>query len=127
MMDSFLQYLGWYTVFIPFFLVVFGFLSFVFLYCKLKGPHDVLASILFYIPMICSLFLGVLLFYTSFFWITLGIYLVIFILVTIFSFKALAEALTDKTGMGVTMFSGLVSMYILTFCIILKFIVVLLR
>lgn len=113
---EYLNYLGWYTIFIPVFVTLFVVLLFTIYYCRIKGPNTLLASIAFYIPMVGSLILGILLFYTTHFWITLFIYVLVFFLLNFVSFTALEKAIEDKTGLGVTMFSGLVSMYIFFFC-----------
>lgn len=119
--SKYLNYLGWYPIFIPVFITLFSFLFFIIIYCKIKGPNKSLATISFYIPMIGSLILGILLFYTSYFWSTLFIYVIAFFLMNFVSFSALEKALEDKTGLGVTMFSGLISMYIFFFCALLSF------
>lgn len=122
-MNTFLHYLGWYTVAIPFILGIVVLLVFSFMYCKLKGPNTFIAGFSFYLPMLSAIILGILLFYTTFFWITFTLYFLILILVNLTSFKLLAEALEDKTALGVTMFSGLVSMYIFVFCFLVKLII----
>ncbi|VXB98179.1 conserved membrane hypothetical protein [Flavobacterium sp. 9AF] len=122
-MSHFLDYLGCYTVAIPIILGILLLLFLNFMYCKLKGPNKSVANFSFYIPMLCAVVLGVLLFYTTYLWITFALYFVILILVNMASFKVLAEALEDKTGLGVAMFSGLVSSYIFVFCFLVKLIV----
>lgn len=79
-----------------------------------------MAAIAFYIPMIGSLSLGILLFYTAHFWITLILYIIVFFLLQMVSFSALEKAIEDKTGLGITMFSGLVSIGVFFFCVILS-------
>ncbi|WP_445457638.1 hypothetical protein [Flavobacterium sp. HNIBRBA15423] len=118
----YLEYLGLYTVFIPLFSFIFITLYFIILYCKYKGPNDLFVNYSFYMPMIGSLALGILLFYTSFFWITLGIYTLTFFALHLVSFQALGNAVKDKTSMGVTMFSGLVGMYVFFSCALACFI-----
>lgn len=122
-MNIFLPYFGWYTVAVPFILVILFLLAFSFMYCKLQGPNKYVANFSFYMPMLSAIFFGILLFYTTFFWTTFVLYFLILILVNITSFKVLAEALEDKTALGVTMFSGLVSIYIFIFCFIVKLII----
>lgn len=119
-MNTFLHYLGWYTVAIPFILGILVLLVFSFMYCKIKGANTYVANFSFYVPMLSAIVLGILLFYTTFFWATFTLYFLILILVNLTSFKVLAEALEDKTALGVTMFSGLVSIYIFIFCFIVK-------
>lgn len=121
-MNDYLKYLGCYTLFIPVFSILFLALLLIILYSKIKGSSSILATVSFYIPMVGSLFLGILLFYTDHFWITLLFYTIVFFMLNVFSFKALETSLKDKTGLGVTMFSGLISMYAFFFCAILCFI-----
>lgn len=122
-MNSYLQYLGWYSLFIPVFSILFLMLLGIIIFGKLKGPQPFLATLSFYIPMIGSILLGILLFYTSHFWITLAIYTLVFIVFNLFSFSALDATIEDKSGLGVTMFSGLISLYAFFFCALLRFII----
>ena len=122
-MNIFLPYFGWYTVAVPFILVILFLLAFSFMYCKLQGSNKYVANFSFYMPMLSAIVFGILLFYTTFFWTTFVLYFLILILVNITSFKVLAEALEDKTALGITMFSGLVSIYIFIFCFIVKLII----
>ena len=121
-LESYLKYLGWYEVFIPAFLFIFLALFFIIKYCKVKGPNSKFATFCFYTPMIGSAILGVLLFYSPYFWSTFAIYTIVFFLLNISSFNALGQCIDDKTGMGVTMFSGLISMSIFFFSGIVRFI-----
>lgn len=121
----YLKYLGLYTVFIPLFLFIFISLYFIIIFCKYKGPNEMFVNYTFYIPIIGSLALGALLFYTSFFWITLAIYILVFFALHLVSFKALGAAVKDKTSMGVTMVSGLIGMYIFFSCALACFIKIL--
>lgn len=124
-MNHYLQYLGWHSLFIPVFSFLFLVLLCIIIYGKLIGPQSFLATLSFYIPMVGSAFLGFLLFYTAHFWTTLAIYTFIFIVFNLFSFSALESTIKDKTGLGVTMFSGLISMYAFFFCALLRTILLL--
>ncbi len=119
-MHYYLKYFGNYTVFIPVFLVLFIALLAIIIYCKKNGPNAILSSISFYIPMIGSVILGILLNYTPYFWISLILCSILFIAINIVSFKAMEHSINDKTGLGVTMFSGLVGIFIIVFSIILR-------
>jgi hypothetical protein len=122
-MEYYLKYFGNYTVFIPVFLFFFIVLLSIIFYCKKNGPNVILTTISFYIPMVASLLLGVLLYYTPYFWICLILCSILFIAINIVSFKAMEQSIDDKTGLGVTMFSGLVGIFIIVFSIIVRGIV----
>ena len=70
--------------------------------------------------MIGSVILGILLYYTPYFWFSLVLYGLLFIAINIVSFKALEQSIDDKTGLGVTMFSGLVGIFIIFISIIVR-------
>lgn len=119
-MNDYAKYLQNYSVLLSVFALLFIVLLFIIWYCKKNGSKSNLATISFYIPMIGSVIIGILLYYTPYFWISVVLYGVLFIIINIVSFKALEQSITDKTGLGVTMFSGLISMYIVVFAIILR-------
>ena len=73
--------------------------------------------------MIGSVVLGILLYYTPYFWSSLALYSILFMVLNIASFKAMENAIDDKTGLGVTMFSGLAGIFIIVFALILRGIV----
>ena len=73
--------------------------------------------------MIGSVVLAILLYYTPYFWISLALYSVLFMAINIASFKAMENAIDDKTGLGVAMFSGLAGIFIIVFAIIARAIV----
>ena len=119
-MNDYLKYLQNYSVLLSVFALLFIILCFISWYCKKNGPQSNLATISFYIPMIGSVILGILLYYTPYFWFSLVLYGLFFIAINIVSFKALEQSIDDKTGLGVTMFSGLVGIFIIFISIIVR-------
>jgi uncharacterized membrane protein YhaH (DUF805 family) len=90
------------------------------IYSKKKGPNTVNEKISFYHPILFSAVLCYLVYLSPFSWIFLLLNIIVIIIINITSFYALEKAMTDKTGMGVTMFSGFVCILLLGFFTLLK-------
>ncbi|MFN8415717.1 MAG: hypothetical protein U0U66_05245 [Cytophagaceae bacterium] len=93
------------------------------IYTRIKGPNSWMANISFWVPVIATIVLLVLVFYTDSFWWALLINVVTLLGIQIVGFMAMENALEDKTGIGVTMFSGFLAIYGMGVVLIVKLII----
>jgi hypothetical protein len=93
------------------------------IYTHIQGPNSWLAQISFWILIMTTIILLVLIFYTNSFWWALLLYVVTIFIIQIVGFVALKKAIEDKTGLGVTMFSGIIPIYGIAGVLIVKLII----
>lgn len=80
-------------------------------YTRIKGPNSWMAQLSFWIPIVATVILLVLVFYTDSFWWGLLVNVVTLFAIQIIGVIALENTLEDKTGLGVSMFSGFLALY----------------
>lgn len=102
------------------FLTLLTALSLSVFYSKVKGPNAINEKISFYSPILISAILCIIMYLLPFSWIYLILNILFIIALNIVSFYALEKAMSDKTGMGVTIFSGLACMILIGFFTLLK-------
>ena len=92
------------------------------IYTRFKGPNSWMANVSFWIPVIATIVLLVLVFYTDSFWWALLLNVVTLLAIQILGFMAMENAIEDKTGLGVTMFSGFLAIYGIGIVVVVKLI-----
>ena len=124
-LDKYLVYFGLYNIYFASTLLCTGVLVFIILYGKYKGTSEVLGNLSFWIPIVLSVILCGIVFYSDHFWTSLLIYAITLSGINLLSFPALKGSIEDKSGMGVMMFSMMAGMYLVFGCIMVKGIIAL--
>ena len=89
-------------------------------YGKKKGQNDTLANTCLIIPIVFSLMCSVCVFWLPHFWLYwLGL-MVCVLGINLLAFTAMSSVITDRSGLGVTMFSGMVSFYAMGTAVLVK-------
>lgn len=118
--SQYLTYFGLYQIYFAITFLGLGLLAFITIYCRYKGPSELLSNLCFWLSIVIAAILCFIVFYSDHFWISLVIYAFTILIINALAFPALRASLADKSGMGVLMFSMMVSMFLLIGCMMIK-------
>ena len=89
-------------------------------YGKKIGQNDTLANTCLIIPIVFSLMCSVCVFWLPHFWLYwLGLMVCVFG-INLLAFTVMSSVITDRSGLGITMFSGMVSFYAMGTAVLVK-------
>lgn len=112
--------LGVHWLFLPVTIICAVYLLGIVIYGNKFGQNDKLANHGFVLPMAYTVFGCVMVLLSQNYWLAVALFTAFTIFIHILGFKAMSATISDKSGLGVTMFSGFVAMYGFSFVFISK-------